>query len=366
MPEKVAQPLSLPAIFYDIIFSYIIGRLARALLFTNHGNLDFRSGFAFGIMMLCAWTVWTYQVIYASRAPARPLIDAGFLTLSGFLSLYLTSSLGLWQTLPLTSTKLATAGLFLLLAIQYRGFDGQSGDTRALRLPLLLAGICSLIALFPGQSGIGNGVYVLAVLIAAIGPWTHFHHRPHTTSHFKTISQRLALFTALLFGRAIIEATDSFADLSPQPLLFFGAMILLFAGYVLVMTTGIDKETTRSSTLALLLHLPLVASVLMMAGITRMALAGRLLPEHFALWMLSLIAIYTLVLGTLLALYHRPGVALDSRRVFFYGVSLGILALYGLVTVTMGALFLLGTCAYLIASVLYLWQFVLNAEGNEW
>lgn len=361
MPEKAAQPLSLPALFYDIIFSFIIGRLAGTLIFTSRGILDWRSGITFSLMMLCAWTVWTYQVIYASRTPANPLRDALYLSLNIGLGVYLTAAVKLGQALPLLSTKLATTGLFLLLALQYRAFPGRHQDSRVLRLSLLIASVFSLIAVVPKTFWLGSSLYTVAVLIAALGPWAHFHRHPHKTTHFKTVIQRLALFTALLFGRAIIDVTDSFADLSVRPVLFFCAMILLFASYGLVIIVGIDKETSKSSMLALLLHLPLVTSVLMMAGITRMSLTGRMIPTHFALWILSLLTMYTIVLGLLLLHYPRPGVILDSRRALFYGVAIAILTLYGLVTANIGAAFLLGTCAYLVACDLYLWQFVLNA-----
>jgi len=170
----------------------------------------------------------------------------------------------------------------------------------------------------------------------------------------------LSLFTILVFARAIIQVTDSLADLDIPSILFFVIIALLMVSYTLVASRGVSKETTRSSMLAILIHLPLTGSILMMANVTRMYISGRLLPEHFAFWMLALMAMYTISVGAYLGLYHGPGLDLAPRRVFFYVVSFAIFTLFGLVTVRFDIFFMLGTCAYLVACILYLWQFVLN------
>jgi low temperature requirement protein LtrA len=366
MPELKYRPISLTAIFYDIIFTFVIGRLARTLLFTNAGQLDWRSVIAFGIMMLCSWTVWTYQVIYASRAPKRALSDNIFMTVDLFLSIYLTTTLNIWGQVPNTQTKVITALLFFSLAVQYLA-DGRKRHLShaAFIGPLLISALLAIVSLFPGQYYLGNGIYVLAIMVAALGPWLLRNAIPDDHSHFGLISQRLALMTVLLFGRSIVQVTDSLANLALQPVLFFIATALIFASYALVSGSGIDANTHRSSMLALLLHLPLNAAVLMMANVTRVFVAGRLHPEYFAIWMLVLIAIYVVSIGAYLLLYRRTGLDLGAKRGFYFAFSFAILALYGLITVKIGALFLIGFCAFLIAEDLYLWQFVLNPPNSE-
>lgn len=366
MPEVKLKPIGLATVFYDIIFTFVIGRLARSLLFTNTGQLDWRSVIAYGIMMLCSWTVWTYQVIYASRSPKRALPDNIFLSIDLFLSIYLTTTLTVWTQIPNLATKITTALLFISLALQYI-VDAHLRHTShaAFIAPLTISAIIALFAIFPGQYYLGNGLYVLAILIAALGPWLLRHRIPDGRSHFDAISQRLALMTVLLFGRSIVQVTDSLANLALQPVLFFIATALMFASYVLVSGSGVAIKTSRSSMFALLLHLPLNAAVLMMANVTRMFVAGRLHPEYFAVWMLILITVYVISLGAYLLLYRRAGLDLRMKRGFYFIVSLAILALYGLITVKIGALFLLGFCAFLIAEDLYLWQFVLNPPNTD-
>jgi low temperature requirement protein LtrA len=366
MPELKSRPISLTAIFYDIIFTFVIGRLARTLLFTNSGQLDWRSVAAFGVMMLCSWTVWTYQVIYASRAPRRTLPDNIFLAINLFLSIYLTTTLNIWGQIPNVQTKVITALLFFSLALQYTADGHMRQSSHAAFIgPLLTAGVLAIVSLFPGQYYLGNGLYILGIVVAALGPWLLRKSIPDEHSHFDTISTRLALMTILLLGRSITQVTDSLANLELQPVLFFIATALIFASYALVSSSGIDTKTTRSSMLALLLHLPLNAVVLMMANVTRVFVAGRLHPEYFAIWMLVLITIYVLSIAAYLLLYHRSGLDLGVKRGFYFAFSLAILALYGLITVKIGALFLLGFCAFLIAEDLYLWQFVLNPPNSD-
>mgnify|MGYP000895447749 CR=1 FL=1 len=361
MPEEKPRPLSLGAIFYDVIFTFVIVQLARNLLFTNAGSIDWHSVAAYVMLMLAGWTVWTYQIIYASRVQARPVRDNLFLALDMFLNIYLTTTLTILHPAPEMSTKLTTALLLLSIAIQY-AIDGRGGWRKHLVFiaPLVTGSLLIFGSILPGKSLLGSLIFFAGILVPALAPWLGYHRQPDEISHFKTISQRLSLFTILVFARAIVQVTDSLADLDIPSILFFFIIALLMVSYTLVATRGVSKETTRSSMLAILIHLPITGSILMMANVTRMYIFGRLLPEYFAFWMLALMALYTISVGAYLGLYHGQGLDLNPRRIFFYVVSFAIFTLFGLVTVRFDIFFMLGTCAYLVACILYLWQFVLN------
>lgn len=361
MPEEKPRPLSLGAIFYDIIFTFVIVRLARNLLFTNAGALDWRSVAAYALLMLAGWTVWTYQIIYASRVQARTVRDTIFLAIDMFLNIYLTTTLTVFHPAPESSTKLTTALLLLSIAVQYC-LDGRAGWRKHIVFvaPLITGSLLSVVSILPGKSFAGTVVFCAAIAVPALAPWLGYHRKPEEISHFKTISQRLSLFTVLVFARAIVQVTDSLADLDIPSVLFFLITALLMVSYTMVASRGVNMETTRSSMLAILIHLPITGSVLMMANVTRMYVSGRLLPEHFAFWMIALMALYTVSIGAYLGLYHSEGVNLSYKHIFFYAVSFAIFTLFGLVTVRFDIFFMLGTCAYLVACILYLWQFILN------
>ncbi|WP_155287522.1 low temperature requirement protein A [Lacticaseibacillus zhaodongensis] len=362
MAQSKARPLGMSAVFYDIIFTFVIDRLARSLLYANRGTIDWRSCVSFGLMALCSWTVWTYQVIYASRAPARPLLDSLYLALNLFLSIYLTTTIGVWTVAPTISTKLSTALLFFSLASQY-WLNGRGSAVKqpAFIVPLLLGGVIACFAtIVPGPAMGGQILYVIGILIPAGGPWLLRNRIPETNSHFRAISTRITLFTVLLFARSVMQVTDSLANLELQPVLFFVSTVLMLASYLLVVELGIDAHTKQSSMFALLIHMPLMATILMMANVTRLFINGRIIPVNFAIWMIILLAIYTVALALYLLVYQRDGLDTSLKRGRFFVIALLCFTLYGVVTVNIGALFLMGMCAYLFACDLFLWQFVLN------
>lgn len=359
--QNQSKPFGMTAVFYDIIFTFVIDRLARSLVYANDGIIEWRSCIAFALMALCSWTVWTYQVIYASRTPERKMLDGIYLAVDLFLSIYLTTTIGVWTMEPTMSTKLSTALLFFSLASQFFLKPGQARKQLAFIAPLLLGAVISCCAaIVPGQSKFGQILYVIGIIIPACGPWLLRNRIPETSSHFHTISLRITLFTVLLFARSVMQVTDSLANLQLQPVLFFISTVLMLGSYLLVVDLGIDPDTKRSSTFALLIHMPIMAVILMMANVTRLFVGGRILPVNFAIWMIILLAIYTVSLALYLLVYKRKSVDTSLKRGRFFVLSLLCFTLYGLVTVNIGALFLIGMCAYLIACDLFLWQFVLN------
>lgn len=365
MPRIPTTAAKVPELFYDVLFTFVLSHITRAMVFPDFGEIVWLSFVKYIVVLAFFWLIWTHQVIYSSRYRERPVVDNLFLTLNLFLTIYLSSTFSLIGDDLTSTSKLFAAILLLSVGCQYLlAWHEHEPLAEILAINLLIGSAIALLSLAAGTSVAGNVIFAIATGATALGPLV-LRKKLTQQSHFLNISNRLTIFTLFICARATLQVTDSLNHIDIQSILFFGSTVLLLLSYLLIVASGINQQTTKSSIYALLVHFPLVTAILLMSSVARLFIAGRILPWNFAAWTLVLLFIYTATLGIYLALYRRSTVTWRPKRAFYFIFSFALFTLYGMVTVAIGPLFLAGLCAYLIADDLFLWQFVLNDSANN-
>lgn len=362
MPRIPSTVAKVPELFYDVLFTFVISRITRAMVFPDFGEIVWLGFVKYVIVLAFFWLIWTHQVIYSSRYRERPLVDNLFLALDLFLTIYLSSTFTMAASNLTQSSKITAAVLLLSLASQYwLAWREHEPLAQVLAINLLVGFVITLVSVLIGTSVAGNVTFAIATAATALGPLL-LRKKLTQESHFHIISNRLTIFTLFICARSTLQVTDSLNNLDLQSILFFGSTVLMLVSYLLVVACGIDQHTKRSSIYALMVHFPLVTTLLLMSSVARLFIAGRVIPWNFAAWTLVMLFIYTLTLALYLGIYRRETVNWRPKRAFYFVFSFALFTLYGLVTAAVGPLFLAGLCAYLIADDLYLWQFVLSPE----
>ncbi|WP_164848022.1 low temperature requirement protein A [Lacticaseibacillus hulanensis] len=362
MPKIPSTIAKVPELFYDVLFTFVLSRITRAMVFPDFGKIVWFGFLKYIIVLAFFWLIWTHQVIYSSRYRERPVIDNIYLAVNLFLLIYLSSTFT-FPAVDLTQNSKVVAALLLLSVSSQFWLAWREHEPLAQLLAInLFVGFClTALSVLVGTNTAGNIVFALATASATAGPLL-LRKRLTEQSHFNTISNRLTIFTVFICARSTTQVTDSLNNLNLQSVLFFGSTVLLLVSYLLVFACGINQHTDRSSIFALLIHFPLVTALLLMSSVARLFTAGRVIPLDFAAWMLVMLMVFTITLGLYLNFYRRDTVNWRPKRAFYFVFSFALFTLYGLVTSTVGPLFLVGLCAYLIADDLYLWQFVLSPE----
>ncbi|KRM71459.1 low temperature requirement protein A [Lacticaseibacillus brantae] len=363
MPEQAEKAVSMPELFYDLIYAYAIGRMTQAVATPTYGQIPWLNLLEFLMMFLVFWNLWSYQTVFANRFYTGKLVDNLFLFIDMFLVIYLSTALNIDFAATKVAFQLSTGILLISVGLQYliANRTHPTPMNKPFMLVLFATGIVSALSIIPDDYRISFGIFLVATLAASFGPIFLIPLQRQVPTHFDHLTERYSLFTLLIFGEAVIAVADVLHHgLTVNYVGYFVVIVLMFISYIQVYESGIDRHRRTSGMAAIQLHYPMLVGNLLSFTFIRLWLEGEL----NAFWFLPAFGIsfflYVISLSAYLATYRKPGIDVGHKRLFYLLFSYGLFIVYGLTTVTMPLLFLLGLIAYLVANNLYLWQFVLH------
>ena len=363
MPELDEKAVSMPELFYDLIFAYAIGRMTQALATPHNGAIPWLNLAEFLMMFLVFWNLWSYQTVFANRFYTGRLIDNIFMFADMFLVIYLSTAL----TLNFESTKVAfqlSTGLLLIsVGAQYliANHHQPTPMNRPFATLLFITGGLSIVSIFPNDYRQSFAIFLMATIIASFGPLFLTKQQRTVPTHFDHLTERYSLLTLLIFGEAVIAVAEVLHHgITLEYIGYFVVIVLMFVSYIQVYESGINRQQKTSGLAAIQLHYPMLVGNLLSFTFIRLWLEKELTGTWFLPAFAISFLMYVLSLSGYLAAYRRTGIDVGKKRLFYLLFSYGLFLIYGLTTVSIPPLFLAGLVAYLIANNLYLWQFVLH------
>lgn len=358
MSDSDLRPVTLVELFYELIFStFVIDILATP--FWNrleHGLVPSLTVFA---VLACGLGLfWAYQVRIRVNADLN-----GLQALLGFsvdlIVMFILIAGMVAQPVVSEHEVLLIIGLLLLALCGQLLFTAWRAFGHQLFWPLITAAALWLIAAWLPLAW-GLALATLGILDLGAGLT---HQTRHTTQALTPLLSRYSVLVILIIGQSMVR-TAAAAQLSVINLAIIALNVLLFAIDVLIIS-GIDLTQPRRGLAIYFLHLPVILGVMLVEESLSLWLAGAI-PNEWNAWLVwSGLSLFMISLFWLLSLYHRPNVDTGRKRWFYLGFSLLILAFFGAVTVTLPVIYLIGTSAYLVATGLYLYQFMLNAPKTD-
>lgn len=364
--QQTEKPVSMPELFYDLIFAYAIGRMTQTLAMPTHGVISWLNLGEFLMMFLVFWTVWTYQTVFANRFFTGQFWSQLFMAADMFLVIYLSTALNVDFAATKVAFQLSTALLLLSVAIQYAIAAKATPNplSRPLITILSLSGGFALISLIPSNYAVSFGIFFTGIIIAAFSPLLFANRFAALPTDFPHLTERYSLLTLLIFGEAVIAIAETLHhEFGIAQFFFFAIIVLLFVMYILVYERGIDRHRQTAGLVTIHIHYPLLISILALATFIRLYLSHELNPQWYWLGSVLTLAGFLFSLAVYLHAYRRPQVDIGFKRFFYFGFTILLFAVYSFVTMGIPLLNLLGLTAYLIANNLYYWQFILSERN---
>lgn len=252
------------ALFYDLVFVYMISKTTEILHHLEHGLVSPTSFALFALIVIIFINSWMVQTVFTNRYGIGCWADIAFYFIDMMILLYMSNS---FDTNNLTEMKILfiSAGLLsLTLASHYliNYFQTTSKIDQNISRAFFLILIFRSIALIIG--GLLDNVpgFVLAV-IGIIFSWLMpTLTAKYTIKHpiiFPHLLERLNLLVIIIFGETIIGIADYFRPktFSLYSILIFLTVALLFFTYALQFDklTNEDQDDVTGNVLIYLHYL---------------------------------------------------------------------------------------------------------------
>ncbi|MDE7049752.1 MAG: low temperature requirement protein A [Lactobacillus sp.] len=252
------------ALFYDLVFVYMISKTTEILHHLEHGLVSPTSFALFALIVIIFINSWMVQTVFTNRYGIGSWADIAFYFIDMMILLYMSNS---FDTNNLTEMKILfiSAGLLsLTLASHYliNYFQTTSKIDQNISRTSFLILIFRSIALIIG--GLLDNVpgFVLAV-IGIIFSWLMpTLTAKYTIKHpiiFPHLLERLNLLVIIIFGETIIGIADYFRPktFSLYSILIFLTVALLFFTYALQFDklTNEDQDDVTGNVLIYLHYL---------------------------------------------------------------------------------------------------------------
>lgn len=252
------------ALFYDLVFVYMISKTTEILHHLEHGLVSPTSFALFALIVIIFINSWMVQTVFTNRYGIGSWADIAFYFIDMMILLYMSNS---FDTNNLTEMKILfiSAGLLsLTLASHYliNYFQTTSKIDQNISRAFFLILIFRSIALIIG--GLLDNVpgFVLAV-IGIIFSWLMpTLTAKYTIKHpiiFPHLLERLNLLVIIIFGETIIGIADYFRPktFSLYSILIFLTVALLFFTYALQFDklTNEDQDDVTGNVLIYLHYL---------------------------------------------------------------------------------------------------------------
>lgn len=252
------------ALFYDLVFVYMISKTTEILHHLEHGLVSPTSFALFALIVIIFINSWMVQIVFTNRYGIGSWADIAFYFIDMMILLYMSNS---FDTNNLTEMKILfiSAGLLsLTLASHYliNYFQTASKIAQNISRAFFLILIFRSIALIIG--GLLDNIpgFVLAV-IGIIFSWLMpTLTAKYTIKHpiiFPHLLERVNLLVIIIFGETIIGIADYFRPktFSLYSILIFLTVALLFFTYALQFDklTNEDQDDVTGNVLIYLHYL---------------------------------------------------------------------------------------------------------------
>ncbi|KRN29174.1 hypothetical protein IV38_GL000053 [Lactobacillus selangorensis] len=358
-------------LFYDLIYAYAISRITATLHLVDNGIISGLHLAEFLMMMLVFWTIWTYQTVYANRFYHHGLVDTLFLLFNLFIVIYLAQAITPDFSATQTAFSLSTSTLFCSTAVQYLLQRHEQNQSAVKRLCSALAGVLGIAAVIGYATlflpstwpyRLRFGIYAVSILSAAFGPLLFSNRIKTVPPHFDLFTERYSEFILLLFGEAIITVSTSIQELhiTPFNILYYLIIVLLFATYLCMQKLGIDHQRKTGALVWIHSHY-FIAVAIALLPVLLLEFDQQQLAPFFTSFMVTLtLALFYFNLYWNMRAYRASGIDLSGKRLFYLFFSLMLWALFSWLSAQWPTVFLSGLMLYLLANLLYLWQFILH------
>lgn len=264
------------ALFYDLVFVYMISKTTEILHHLEHGLVSPTSFALFALIVIIFINSWMVQTVFTNRYGIGSWADIAFYFIDMMILLYMSNS---FDTNNLTEMKILfiSAGLLsLTLASHYLINYFQTRN----KIDQNISRAFFLILIFRGLTLIVGGLldnipgFVLAV-IGIIFSWLMpTLTEKYTIKHpviFPHLLERLNLLVIIIFGETIIGIADYFRPktFSLYSILIFLMVALLFFTYALQFDklTNEDQDDVTGNVLIYLHYLIIFGISLITVGI---------------------------------------------------------------------------------------------------
>lgn len=259
IPEKHVSKI---ALFYDLVFVYMISKTTEIIHHLHNGMVSPVSFGLFAIIVLIFISSWMVQTVFTNRYGKSSWADIAFYFVDMMILLFMSNS---FDTNNLREMKLLfiSAGcLSLTLALHYlitRFQVNSQADqkiTQTYFAFLIFRAICLIVGGLM-DNALGFAIAIIGLLLSWIMPTLT---RKETVKHpiiFPHFLERLNLLVIVIFGETIIGIADYFRiqTLSIYSVLIFLIVALLFFTYVLQFDWMVEEnQPDATGNLLIYLH----------------------------------------------------------------------------------------------------------------
>lgn len=249
MQNILNKRVSKIALFYDLVFVYMISKTTEILHHLEHGLVSPTSFALFALIVIIFINSWMIQTVFTNRYGIGSWADIAFYFIDMMILLYMSNS---FDTNNLTEMKILfiSAGLLsLTLASHYliNYFQVKNSVDRNISRAFFMILIFRALTLIIG--GILDNIFgfILAVIGIILSWLMPLLTTKYTLKHpiiFPHLLERLNLLVIIIFGETIIGIADYFQPktFSFYSILIFLTVALLFFTYALQFDKLINED----------------------------------------------------------------------------------------------------------------------------
>ena len=258
-PEKHVSKI---ALFYDLVFVYMISKTTEILHHLHNGMVSPISFGLFAIIVLIFISSWMVQTVFTNRYGKSSWSDIAFYFVDMMILLFMSNSFDTNNLREMKILFISAGCLSTTLALHYliTRFQVKSETDRKITQTYFAFLIFRAVCLIVGglmDNAIGFAIAIIGLLLSWIMPSLT---RKETIKHpiiFPHFLERLNLLVIVIFGETIIGAADYFRiqTLSIYSVLIFLIVALLFFTYVLQFDWMVEEnQPDATGNLLIYLH----------------------------------------------------------------------------------------------------------------
>lgn len=306
IPEKHVSKI---ALFYDLVFVYMISKTTEILHHLHNGMVSPVSFGLFAIIVLIFISSWMIQTVFTNRYGKSSWVDIAFYFIDMMILLFMSNSFDTNNLREMKVLFISAGCLSTTLAIHYliTCFQVKNETDKKITQTYFAFLIFRAICLIVGgllDNAVGFVIAIIGLLLSWIMPTLT---RKETIKHpiiFPHFLERLNLLVIVIFGETIIGAADYFRPqtLSIYSVLIFLIVAFLFFTYVLQFDWMVEEnQPDATGNLLIYLHYFIIF------GISLITVSLKFIHEEEAN---SWFAITCLYVGILLFYF---GLAVSTR-----------------------------------------------------
>lgn len=251
IPEKHVSKI---ALFYDLVFVYMISKTTEILHHLHNGMVSPISFGLFAIIVLIFISSWMVQTVFTNRYGKSSWSDIAFYFVDMMILLFMSNSFDTNNLREIKILFISAGCLSTTLAIHYLITHFQVKNKTDKRITqtyfafLIFRAICLIIGGLM-DNVLGFTIAIIGLLLSWIMPTLT---RKETIKHpiiFSHFLERLNLLAIVIFGETIIGVADYFRiqTLSIYSILIFLIVALLFFIYVLQFDWMVEEDQPNAT-----------------------------------------------------------------------------------------------------------------------